>query len=108
MVLTDRQREIVAKAIHEVCSFRDYGLKAQNVRTNHVHCVVTAAAKPEKIANEFKAYGTRRLRETNDFGTQDRVWSRGASTRYLWKPRHVEAAIEYVLYCQGDVPFEID
>src|ERR1044071_8102876 len=33
-----------------------------------------------------------------------KVWTRGASTRYLWKPAHVEAAIDYVLYSQGDDP----
>gem|GEM_PF-5201292 len=29
------------------------------------------------------------------------IWSRGGSTRYLWKPARVAAAVEYVLYSQG-------
>ncbi len=30
------------------------------------------------------------------------VWARGKSRRYLWKPRHAEIAIDYVLYGQGN------
>ena len=108
IILNESQRSIVSATIDEVCIYRDYFLQAQNVRTNHAHCVVSASVKPEKIANDFKAYATRRLREANVFRSQDRVWSRGSSARYLWKPRHVGAAVEYVLYSQGDIPFEMD
>ncbi len=61
--------------------------------------------KPEKIVTEMKAYATRRLRENAEFGPEQKIWTRGASTRYLWKPADVAAAVEYVLYAQGDVPF---
>lgn len=105
-VLNTEQRECVEAAIKEVCEFRNYLLRAANVRTNHAHAVVSATMKPEKIVNDFKVYATRRLRaEGLCFPTQN-IWSRGASTRYLWKPRHVEAAVDYVKYCQEDVPFE--
>lgn len=77
-----------------------------NVRTNHAHAVVSATVNPEKIVNDFKAYATRRLRSEGLIGLERKVWSRGASTRYLWKPRHVLAAVDYVLYCQEDIPFE--
>jgi REP element-mobilizing transposase RayT len=108
VILTELQREIVTKALTEVCSHRGYFLQAQNIRTNHAHSVVSASIMPEKIVADFKAYATRRLREAGEFGERDRIWSRGASTRYLWKPRHVDAAVEYVLYGQGDIPFEMD
>jgi REP element-mobilizing transposase RayT len=97
-------REIVTAAIEEVCRNRDYLLRAINVRTNHAHVVASKAIKPEKMVNEFKAYSTRRLREAYLATPDGRVWTRGASTRYLWKPEHVNAAIEYVLYSQGDTP----
>ncbi len=106
VILSDPQRNIVDIAIREVCEYRKYSLRALNIRSNHGHVVVSAAMKPEKIAGDFKAYSTRRLREQGLTGPNERVWSRGASTRYLWKPHHVEAAVEYVLYSQGDVPFE--
>ncbi|MBK9165023.1 MAG: transposase [Acidobacteria bacterium] len=106
VVLNDRQRRCVEEAFKEVCEFREYGLLALNVRTNHAHIVSSGAVKPEKIVNDLKAYATRRLRAERLCGTDETVWSRGASTRYLWKPRHVEGAIDYVKYCQEDIPLE--
>jgi len=106
VTLDSTQRELINEAIQEVCHHRDYLLRALNVRTNHVHSVVSKAIKPEKIVNDFKAYSTRKLRRNWLVGSEENVWSRGASTRYQWKPRHVEAAVDYVLYCQEDIPFE--
>jgi len=102
--LSGIQREIVTGAIEEVCSHRAYSLRAVNVRTTHVHVVVSKEIKPEKIVNDFKAYATRSLREAGEFGSDSKIWTRGASTRYLWKPADVSAAIDYVLYSQGHVP----
>ena len=101
--LQPKERAIVTAAIKEVCEYREYSLRAVNVRTNHAHVVLSKPIKPEKIVNDLKAYSTRRLREAGSFGS-DKVWTRGASTRYLWKPEYVNAAIEYVLYSQGDIP----
>lgn len=98
-------RDIVTKTIEEVSEHRSYSLRAVNVRFNHVHVVISHAMPPEKIVNDLKAYSTRRLREAGLAADKQKIWARGASTRYLWKPRHVEAAVEYVLYSQGDVPF---
>ena len=106
VILGRRERIIVTDAIAEACKIREYNLRAINVRSNHTHAVVSKALKPEKIVNNFKAYATRRLRSNGCFSPNIKIWSRGASTRYLWKPRHVEAAVDYVLYSQGDIPFE--
>ena len=106
LIFGDAERILVSTAIAEVCEHRDYGLRAMNVRTNHAHVVVSAVVKPEKLVNEFKAYSTRRLRREGAIRLNEKVWSRGSSTRYLWKPKHVEAAIDYVLYCQDYIPFE--
>lgn len=106
-ILDILQRNAVEASIKETCSYRGWGLKASNVRTNHVHVVSSAQLKPEKMVNDFKAYSTRRLRTDGLIDSETRVWSRGASTRYLWKPAHVAAAIDYVLYGQGDVPFAV-
>ena len=108
VTLDTTQRKIVSSAITDVCKHRSYLLRALNVRSNHVHSVVSRAIKPEKIVNDFKAYGTRALRREWQFSSQQRIWARGASTRYLWKPKHVEAAVDYVLYCQSDLPFELE
>jgi len=106
VILNKSQRSAVESAINEVCENRGYSLRAVNARTNHVHSVVTARVIPESIINAFKAYSTRKLREERLSEPALRVWSRGKSRRYLWKPRHVLGAIDYVLYSQGWVPFE--
>jgi REP element-mobilizing transposase RayT len=108
VILDSVQRRAVTNAIEQLCGQRNYSLHGLNVRTNHVHAVVAAAAKPERIADAMKAFATKRLRELGLVGATERVWSRGRSRRYLWKPLHVEAAVNYVLYCQGDLPFEMD
>ncbi|MFN0141173.1 MAG: transposase [Pyrinomonadaceae bacterium] len=105
-IFNRHQKSIVNEAIKEVCEYRQYTARAVNVRSNHVHAVISKAIEPEKIVNDLKAYATRKLRAEHAIDRETRVWSRGASTRYLWKPRHVDAAVEYVLYGQGDVPFE--
>ncbi len=106
IILSERQRDIVKDAITEVCTHREYLSRAINVQSNHAHIVVSKNIKPDKIVNDFKAYATRRLRAAAEFPAEVKIWSRGASTRYLWKPRHVEAAVDYVLYSQEDMPFD--
>jgi REP element-mobilizing transposase RayT len=101
------QREVVEIAVKELCEQRKYNLQAINVRSNHAHFVVSAQSRPERIADAFKAFATKKLREENLISKEIKVWSRGRSRRYLWKPRHVELAIDYVLYAQGDLPFEV-
>lgn len=100
--LNDKCRSIVENSIREVCKFRVYNLLAIQVRTNHVHCVVSSNAKPELIMNSFKSYATRNLRKANAISVDARVWSRHGSTRYLWTENQIEIAIEYVISGQGD------
>ena len=108
VVLDRAQRKAVQDAIREVCHHRGYLLYALNARSNHGHVVVHAKAKPERVADSLKGYATRKLRELGLIDANRQIWSRGRSRRYLWKSRHVEAAVDYVLYCQSDVPFELD
>lgn len=107
VLLNRRQREIVEEAIKELCEERGYFLHAVNVRSNHAHAVVTADIKPERVADAFKARATRNLRKNFEFKTDEKVWSRGRSRPYLWTPRDVAQAVDYVLYGQGDIPFEV-
>jgi len=96
------RRSAVEATIKEVCSFREIGLPAIHVRTNHAHVVILTTHRPEPIMNAFKSYATRRLRENGLIGSKDRVWSRHGSTRYLWTAEHVSSAVEYVVNGQGD------
>lgn len=106
LVLDEVQREAVAEAIREVCYFRRYDLHAVNPRSNHAHAVVSARIRPDLIANASKSYATRKLRERRLVDIERNVWARGRNRRYLWKNDHVSAAIDYVLYCQGNEQFE--
>ena len=102
ILFTGEQCQVIEQAIKEVCHFRAYDLLAVNARTNHAHAVVSAQSKPEPIADAFKSYSTRKLRETGLIRKDVRRWARGRSRRYLWKPHHVSRAIDYVLYEQGE------
>ena len=93
---------IVLQAIQEVCQYRGWSLLAAHVRTNHGHVVVQAFSPPEKVLNDFKAYASRHLNQAGIDGSDCKRWTRRGSTRYLWKPEQVEAAIHYTVREQGE------
>jgi REP element-mobilizing transposase RayT len=99
-------REVVCEAIREVCRYRGFTLFAVNTLATHAHVVVSGRCEPELIANAFKSYATRKLREKGLLAPNVSPWSRGRSRRYLWKDRNVDEAISYVLYSQGDIKLE--
>jgi REP element-mobilizing transposase RayT len=104
-ILGARERQAVQKAIRETCSIRKWQLQALNVRTNHVHTVVTANRKPGLVLNAFKANATRQLREDQLWPHQFSPWADKGSKRLLWNERSVANAIDYVLNGQGgDLP----
>jgi REP element-mobilizing transposase RayT len=108
VIFDNIQRRIVEEAIKEVCEHKNFFLHAVNARTNHVHAVISAQVKPELAAELFKKYSTRKLRDLSLAERDTRLWARGRSRKYLWKQEHLTAAIDSVLYGQGDLPFEID
>lgn len=99
--LDEARRMVVLKAIEEVCTHRRWGLKAAHIRRDHVHVVVSAEAAPEKIMGDFKAYASRALTSAGFEHAKRKRWTRHGSTRYVWKPEHVDRAIAYVLREQG-------
>jgi REP element-mobilizing transposase RayT len=119
------QRSIVHRSIEEVVFHRGWRLHALNVRTNHVHVVVTANRAGKRIRNDFKSYATRHLKEANylpaaclqvldaQAGTDPtsensrlRVWTRGGSLRRIDSENSFQRAIEYTLFEQGpDITF---
>ena len=60
-VLNATGRTIVLTAIQKHCAYRGWNLLAAHVRSNHVHAIVEAETRPEKIMNEFKSYASREL-----------------------------------------------
>ena len=107
--LNARQRAIVKAAIREVCKHKGWSLIAINVRTNHVHLVVTIGeTTPGAALNAFKAYATKRMRQDVSWTDTETPWVDKGSQRYLWNERSVERAVDYVLYGQGDELPEFD
>ena len=100
-ILDREQRELVLDSIRNVCAQRAWGLWAVHVRSTHTHLVVAAPVAPERILNDVKAYASRALNRANRRGADRRRWARHGSTRYLWKPENVRAAIQYVVREQG-------
>jgi REP element-mobilizing transposase RayT len=121
-----RQRAVVHRAIYEVCRRRGWRLHALNVRTNHVHVVVTADRKGKRVLTDFKSYATRDLKAGNSLpeaclqvfavSSRDRkgavpgdspseprfkVWTRGGSARAINSEESFRRAIEYTLNEQG-------
>jgi len=101
-ILGARERRSVEKAIRETCRIRKWHLQAVNVRTNHVHTVVTADRNPELVLNALKGNATHCLREDRLWQYAFSPWARKGSKIRLWNERSVANAIYYVLYGQGD------
>lgn len=100
-MLDEPRRTVVLRTIREVAAHRKWKLWAVHVRTNHVHVVVTADSKPEKVMADFKAWASRRLREAfGESADRDR-WTQHGSTRYLNTHASLDAAIAYVVEEQG-------
>lgn len=103
VLLDASQRTSVESAVRETCIRRNWSLYAINVRTNHVHTVVSIGAKkPELALNAFKANATRQMRQDGCWRRGDSPWVDKGSKRNLWNERSVERAIDCVVNGQGD------
>jgi REP element-mobilizing transposase RayT len=91
----------VDESVRATCAARGWVLHALNVRTNHVHAVVSAPCLPEVVLRDVKAYATRSLREAGCWTGKRSPWSDGGSTRYLWTENALACAIVYVVERQG-------
>ncbi|MGD9691671.1 MAG: transposase [Phycisphaerales bacterium] len=96
VVLSIVERGAADRCVREVCEHRGWTLHAVNVRTNHVHVVVSAETTPERVMNGLKSWMTRRIREVNGARAETTLWTRHGSTRHLWDSRDLNGAIEYV------------
>ena len=102
LILRARHRKSVEFAIRDTCTKRQWSLPALNVRTNHVHSVVSANRKAGLVLNAFKANATRQLRQDGLWTYPFSPWADKGSKRNLWNEQSVARAIDYVLNGQGD------
>lgn len=96
----------VLSALQEVCSHGGWTLLAAHIRTNHLHAVVEAEERPERVMNAFKAYASRRLNNLHPEQRLRKRWARHGSTRWLWTSEDISGALRYVLDGQGE-PMEV-
>jgi hypothetical protein len=103
VLLSDEQRQIVDSTLVRHCAIRRWPLHARNVRTNHVHVVVTAAGvDPEIVREQFKAWCSRHLSEAAGLKGRShnglrRWWTEKGSINLLFTEEDLAAAIIYVL-----------
>ena len=102
LILQAEHRMLIEAAIRETCDIRKWVLLAINVRTNHVHTVVSSQKEPEIVLNAFKANATRKLRESGLWPHPFSPWADKGSKKRLWNEKSVARPIDYVLNGQGD------
>ena len=104
VLLEPHHRETVEQACREHCEVRGWELKAVNARSNHVHVVVAAHEKPQKVRDQLKANCTRRLRSQSQPLVCERTWTRGGDCEVLSDDPDVEVAVAYVLEAEDRKP----
>jgi REP element-mobilizing transposase RayT len=102
VTLNSQQRAATQAAIRETCQIRRWHLWTVNVRTNHVHVVVSASKKPEALLSALKANATRAMREARLWTSELSPWEFRGSKKYLWNETQLADAIAYVEYDQGE------
>ena len=95
-------RETVLASLRQRCNEHRWNRLAAHVRSNHVHLVVEAEARPERVMNDLKSFASRCLNRRGLDHPSRRRWARHGSTRWLWKRENVSAAVRYVVDGQGD------
>ena len=104
--LDAEQRQSLDSAIREVCGHRSWFLHAYNVRSNHVHIVVSIGAdKPERALNAFKAYGTRRMRSDGNWQSHTapgptRAASAVFGTSVAWRWQSTMSSMDRAAICR--------
>lgn len=106
--LAPHQRERVHKQVAETCQHKRWLLHAVNCRSNHIHVVLSAAAKPKTIREQLKAWCTRRLNEQQaELGVpncqrRSNWWGERGSIRWIFSEDDLAAAIDYVVNQQDN------
>ena len=74
--LDQTARAVVLAALRQHCTYRGWNLLAAHVRSNHVHAIVEAEIRPERMLSEFKSYASRELNRLGNDGPDRKRWAR--------------------------------
>jgi hypothetical protein len=98
VTLSPSMREVVDKAIVQLCDERDWRLPARNARATHFHAVLNCRGElsPERALALLKARATRDLRLAGLVPADARLWTEHGSTRWINHERGLFKAIVYV------------
>ena len=104
VLLSPDERLLVEETIRKHCEIRNWELHALNVRTNHIHLVITAPVIPEKVLSQLKTWCSRRLndrtlpaRSTIENKRSRKRWTKHGSTKWINDESYLRNAIRYVL-----------
>lgn len=94
VVLDPPDRQLVHETITAHCQVRGWRVHALNVRSNHVHIVLTAVVRPEKVLSELKSWASRALNVRH--GSKQTWWTYHGSTKWIFDDEYFAAAVRYV------------
>jgi REP element-mobilizing transposase RayT len=100
VLLAPHDRLAVEEACREHCAFRGWELFAVSARSNHVHVVVAANERSQKVRDQLKANATRCLRQQKQPLIAERTWTRGGDCETLDSDEDIEMAVLYVTEAQ--------
>ena len=107
VLLNPEQREAVTQMIGDHCRIRAWLLHAVNVRSNHVHVVLTCDCAGEKARDQLKLWTSRRLSDLAGLTApvahkagRRHWWTEGGDPRPIWDERYLANAVEYVVNLQ--------
>jgi REP element-mobilizing transposase RayT len=95
-ILIPEQRERVDVVCRAHAILRGWTIHALNVRSNHVHVVVTSDKAGRVTRDQFKANTTRVLREPPNPVDRNHFWTRGGDCREITDDAALAAVVEYV------------
>ena len=88
-------RDNIRQTVERHCQIRQWDLHKLNVRSNHIHVVVTAPDyEPNTVRDQLKAWCTRNLKKLHP--GRKRFWTEGASCRWINHEDDLESAILYI------------
>ena len=105
VVLHWEHREAVENVCREHAQLRGWALHAISVRSNHVHIAVTAFGIPAKVRDQFKANGTRVLRQLSNPIANEKIWTKGGDVEFLDTEDDLQQVVLYITVAQDRMDY---
>ncbi|QDU94875.1 Transposase IS200 like protein [Lignipirellula cremea] len=109
VLLSPADRTAVTESCHQHCRRRDWKLWEINVRSNHLHLVVTATGYAgTTVRDQLKANATRAVREHAALFRDRPVWTSGGDWRCVNTDADLDAVCLYVREAQDRKEFDVE